>query len=179
MTSYGTISVDAFDDEPHFARFLEGLTSFAQVLRYDRRGIGLSDPIDTTDPPTLEQDVDDLRAVLDHAGLEQAALFGTQMSGRPMMLFAATHPERVSALVLVNTYARLERAPDYPDGYPSEILHSFQEDVTSTDSPYETIELLETIAPSAAHDERFARWWDDAGRRGASPATARALWSVG
>jgi len=179
ISSYGTISVDSFGNDPHFARFLDGLTSFARVVRYDRRGVGLSDPIDTSDPPTLEQDVDDALAVLDHAGVEQAALFGAVMNGMATMLFAASHPERVGALLLVNTFARAERAPDYPFGFPSEILRSFHTEVTQPDSPLDTVELLELMSPSVAHDEQFVRWWEDEGRRGASPATARALWSVG
>jgi class 3 adenylate cyclase/pimeloyl-ACP methyl ester carboxylesterase len=178
MSSYGSISVDAFDDEPHFARFLDGLTSFARVIRYDRRGVGLSDPIEPSSPPTLEQDVEDAIAVLDAAGIEHAVLFGAVTSCQTMLLLAAGHPERAAALVMVNGFARLERALDYPWGIPSEMLRSFQTEVTRPDSALDTTELLEIMSPSVAHDERFVRWWEDAGRRGASPATARALWSV-
>lgn len=179
MSSYGTISVDSFEDEPHFARFLEQLGSFARVIRYDRRGVGLSDPIVPSAPPTLEQDVDDAVAVLDAADVGRVAAFGALASGMPAILLAATHPDRVEALVLVNTYACLERAADYPFGIPTEVLRRFEEEVTHPASTIETADMMTTLAPSVASDERFVQWWEDAGRRGASPATARALWSVG
>jgi pimeloyl-ACP methyl ester carboxylesterase len=179
LSSFGTISVDAFDDEPRFARFNDVLASFARVIRYDRRGVGLSDPIEPSAPPTLEQDAQDALAVLDDDGVESAALIGVLMSGMAMMLLAASHPERVSALVLVNTFPRVERALDYPHGFPSEILRSFHEEVTRPGSGFDTSDLLEVMAPSVANDAGFVRWWEEGGRRGASPATARALWSVG
>jgi class 3 adenylate cyclase len=178
MSSYGTISVDSFEDEPHFARFLDGLTAFARVVRFDRRGVGLSDPIDTTQPPTLEQGVEDAIAVLDAAGVERAVAFGTLTSGLTNILMAATHPERVEALLLVNTHARLERAQDCPCGVPTEILRQFQDDVTRPDSGLQSVGVVGLLAPSVMNDEQFVRWWDEGGRRGASPATARALWSV-
>ncbi len=178
MSSYGSISVDAFDDEPHMARFLDGLASFVRVIRYDRRGVGLSDPIEPKAPPALEQDVEDAIAVLDAAGVERAAIFGALTSSLTALLLAATHPDRVAALVLVNAFARLERAADYPFGIPTEFLRRFEVDVTSPGSGIETGELVRVLAPSVADDEQFAGWWEDAGRRGASPATARALWSV-
>ncbi|MGH9027568.1 MAG: adenylate/guanylate cyclase domain-containing protein, partial [Acidimicrobiia bacterium] len=138
-----------------------------------------SDPIEPSAPPTLEQDAQDALAVLDDAGVEHAALFGCLMSGMPMMLLAASHPDRVSALVLVNTFPRVERTLDYPSGFPSESLRAFHDQVTRPGSELATSDLLEVMAPGVAHDEQFVRWWEDAGRRGASPATARALWSVG
>ena len=179
MSSYGTISVDSFDDEPHFAWFLEQLGSFARIIRYDRRGVGLSDPIVPSAPPTLEQDVDDAIAVLDAADVGGVAVFGTFTSGMPAILLAATHPARVDALVLANAYARVERSSDYPFGIPTELLRRFEEEVTSPASSIDTADMMTALAPSVASDERFVRWWEDAGRRGASPATARALWSVG
>jgi class 3 adenylate cyclase len=178
MPSYLMVSIDSFEDEPRFARFLDRLGSFARVIRYDRRGIGLSDPISPSAPPTVEQEVEDALAVLDAAGVERAALFGAGPSGLSAILAAATHPARVDALVLFNSYARLERAPDYPVGVPAAILQRFVEDVTSTDPSGDVTQSLRVGVPSVADDVEFARWWDHAGRRGASPATARALDSV-
>ena len=98
------------------ARFLEGLASFARVISFDRRGSGLSDP--TADAPTLEQRMDDVRAVMDAAGSERAALVGVS-EGVPMsILFAATYPQRVLALVCTGGMARSTYAEDYPWGTP-------------------------------------------------------------
>src|SRR6266576_4549315 len=96
------------------ARFLEGLASFARVINFDRRGSGLSDPV--VEVPTLEQRMDDVRAVMDAAGSERAALVGIS-EGVPMsILFAATYPQRVQALVLTGGMARSTYAEDYPWG---------------------------------------------------------------
>src|SRR3954466_5741073 len=94
-----------------FARFCERLSSFTRLIIFDKRGTGLSDPV--TEVPTLETRVDDIRAVMDAAGSEQAALLGIS-EGAPMcVLFAATHPERGSGLVLYGAMGRTTEAPDY------------------------------------------------------------------
>ena len=91
---------------------MEGLAGFARVITFDRRGSGLSDPV--ADAPTLEQRMDDVRAVMDAAGSERAALLGIS-EGVPMsILFAATYPERVPALVCSGGMARSTYAEDYP-----------------------------------------------------------------
>jgi class 3 adenylate cyclase len=101
-------------------RFLEALASFARVINFDRRGSGLSDPV--AEAPTLEQRMDDVRAVMDAAGSERAALLGIS-EGAPMsILFAATYPERAQALVLSGGMARTTYADDYPIGTPAEAL---------------------------------------------------------
>src|SRR2546422_3654954 len=102
------------------ARLLEGLASFARVISFDRRGSGLSDPV--TEVPTLEQRMDDVRAVMDAAGSEQAALVGLS-EGVPMsILFAASHPDRASALVCSGGMARSTYADDYPWATPEQAL---------------------------------------------------------
>src|SRR5919197_5404888 len=87
-----------------FARFFERIASFARLIVFDKRGTGLSDPV--AEAPTLEQRIDDVRAVMDAAGSERAALFGISEGGPMSALFAATHPERVSALVLHGAMGR-------------------------------------------------------------------------
>ncbi len=100
-----------WESEPS-ARFLEALGSFARVINFDRRGSGLSDPV--ADAPTLEERMDDVRAVMDAAGSERAVLMGIS-EGVPMsILFAATYPERVQALVCYGGMARSTEADDYP-----------------------------------------------------------------
>jgi pimeloyl-ACP methyl ester carboxylesterase len=101
-------------------RFLEGLASFARVINFDRRGSGLSDPVG--EAPTLEQRMDDVRAVMDAAGSERAALFGISEGSSMSLLFAATYPDRVQALVCSGGMARSTWADDYPWATPVEAL---------------------------------------------------------
>src|SRR6184192_4486896 len=101
-------------ESPPFARFFERISSFSRLIVFDKRGTGLSDPV--TEVPTLEQRIDDVRAVMDAAGSERAVLFGVSEGGPMSALFAATHPERVSHLILYATYARMTWAEDHPAG---------------------------------------------------------------
>lgn len=102
------------------ARSLEGLASFARVITFDRRGSGLSDPV--PDAPTLETRMDDVRAVMDAAGSERAALVGISEGASMSILFAATYPDRVQALVCCGGMARSTWAEDYPWASPVEAL---------------------------------------------------------
>ena len=176
MGSYMNISIDAFDREPHLARFLERLGRFARIIRYDTRGRGLSDPFAAESPPTLEMEVADAIAVLDAAGSARAAVFGYFGSGPRTILLAATYPERVAALVLFNAFARGFRAPDYPWGVPESVSMNFTGGLVATRNSDATDRpnVAALHAPSLAGDDEFRRWWDDEGRRGASPATALA-----
>jgi pimeloyl-ACP methyl ester carboxylesterase len=115
----GIIShVEFFHELPGYSDFIAHLASFARVISFDKRGTGLSDRV--ADAPTYEQRMDDVRAVMQAAGSERAALFGISEGGALSALFAATHPERVRALVVYGTFARLSRAPDYPLGFERE-----------------------------------------------------------
>src|SRR2546423_9486432 len=107
-------------DIPPFARFFERLGSFSRLIIFDKRGTGLSDPV--SEAPTLEQRIDDVRAVMDAAGSEQAALFGVSEGGPMSALFAATHPERATSLVLHGAMGRTTWAPDYPWASPADAL---------------------------------------------------------
>ena len=98
-----------------FASFASKLAEFAQVILLDRRGTGLSDPV--AEPPTLEERMDDVRAVMDAAGWDDAAIWGISEGGPMAMMFAASYPTRVRALVLFGTFARYSRAEDYPHGH--------------------------------------------------------------
>src|SRR5205085_2412413 len=112
--------VEAQWEYPALARFLERLASFSRLICFDRRGHGLSDPVDF-DNITLEQWMDDVRVVMDDAGSERAALLGAGEGGPMTVLFAATHPARTSALVLASTSASMARRPDYPWGMPPSV----------------------------------------------------------
>ena len=99
-------------EDPSYSRFLQRLASFSRLILFDKRGTGLSDRI--TGIPTLEQRMDDIRAVMDAVGSKRAALFGISEGGSMGVLFAATYPERTTALVLYGSVARILWAPDYP-----------------------------------------------------------------
>src|SRR6185437_8141038 len=107
-------NLDYFWEEPHFARFLRRLGSFSRLILFDKRGTGLSDR--AVGIPTLEQRMDDVRAVMDTVGSKQAALLGVSEAGALCTLFAATYPQRTSALVLLGCVPRRLWAPDYPWG---------------------------------------------------------------
>jgi class 3 adenylate cyclase len=105
-------------EDPAERRYYERLSSFCRLIMFDKRGTGLSDRVAVA---TLEERMDDLRAVMDAAGSQRAAVFGSSEGGALSILFTATYPERVSALVLYGAYPRMAWAPDYPDGIPEEI----------------------------------------------------------
>jgi pimeloyl-ACP methyl ester carboxylesterase len=158
-------------EEPSLRRFLLRLASFRRLVIFDKRGTGLSDP--TLRAPTLEERTDDLRAVMDAAGVERAAILGFSEGGTMAMMFAAQHPERTSALVLYGTWARLLRAPDNPDGVEPEELERFGRLVERWGSGAG----LGAWAPSRRDDPRLRDWWARLQRQGASPSVARTLFS--
>jgi class 3 adenylate cyclase/pimeloyl-ACP methyl ester carboxylesterase len=173
----GFIPVDTMDDEPRLARSMRRLASFGRLIRFDRRGIGLSDPVSPSAPPMLEQWVDDAVAVLDAAGSTRATILGAAEAGVVAMLLAATYPARVAGLVLVNCMARVLVDSDFPHGLTQAQVDAMLD--TTTPSPgVPSVADVAQWAPSAAHDAQFREWWSTTGRRGASPATARALLRV-
>ena len=153
-------------EEPTSAAMLRHLGRFSRLIRFDKRGTGLSDrgPI-----PTLEQRMDDVRAVMDAVGVERAALFGISEGGPMSLLFAATYPSRTIALVLYGSYARLAWAPDHPMGRtPADMERVFATMEREWGGPMG----IETWAPSRAGDERYRRWWASYLRQAASPGAA-------
>src|SRR5437764_576620 len=133
-----------------FARFCERMGSFARLIVFDKRGTGLSDPV--AEVPTLEQRIDDVRAVMDAAGSERAALFGVSEGGPMSVLFAATHPERVAALVLYGAMARTTEAPDYPWASPAEALRESAREFLAPSWGRDSEALVALFAPSLAAD---------------------------
>ncbi len=107
-------NLDALWRIPGCTRLLRGLASFARVIVFDKRGTGLSDRVSESALPSLEQRMDDVRAVMDAAGSERAALMGISEGGPMSALFAATYPKRTAALIMYGSYARWSQAPDYP-----------------------------------------------------------------
>jgi len=155
-------------EEPRAAHFLERLGSFSRLIRFDKRGTGLSDRPGGL--PDLETRMDDVRAVMDSAGSERAALFGYSEGGPMSILFAATYPKRTAALVLYGTYAKRIQSDDYPWA-PSweeriEAASSFEEQWGQEAD-------LGAMAPNA--DAAMKRWWATRARAAASPGSARDL----
>ena len=148
-------------EDPFSARAIERFASFARVLRFDRRGTGLSDPVASA--PTLEQQMDDLRVVLDAAEFEKFAMVGAVEAGLSAM-FAATYPDRVSALVLVNTP---------PAGGAVLTDERRQQLLDVIENHWGEGNLLTLFAPERAKDPSFADWWTRFERSAVSPAMAR------
>jgi pimeloyl-ACP methyl ester carboxylesterase/DNA-binding winged helix-turn-helix (wHTH) protein len=162
--------LEYFWKEPSFARFLSRLASFSRLILFDKRGTGLSDPV--THLPTLEQRMDDVRAVLDAAGSRRAVLLGVSEGGPMCSLFAATYPGQTEALIMIGTYARRLQASDYPWApTPEQRELFFKEIVENWGGPVGIADR----APSAADDPAFRDWWAAFLRMGASPAAAIAL----
>jgi class 3 adenylate cyclase len=159
-------------EQPVWLDYVERLASFSRLIRFDPRGVGLSDPF-VGDASTAERHADEILAVLDATGSESAALVGVTYAGAGAILAAASHPERVHALVLINSFARLTRSDDYPIGVPVHLVEQLQAATRpGDDAPGSDLDLM---APSLAERDGFRNWWVDAGRRGASPASARSL----
>jgi class 3 adenylate cyclase len=165
-------NVDVMWEEPSLARFLGRLSTFSRLLCFDKRGTGVSDPVPLAALPTLEQWMDDVRIVMEAARSESAALLGQGDGGQMAMLFAATYPERTSALILVDTSARLLRDVDYPWGFPSDRVPWF---LRLAEELWGTGGLVDLWAPSLAHDERFRRWYARYERLSISPRSFSAL----
>jgi len=158
--------------DPQQARYLQRLASFSRLVMFDKRGTGLSD---RSGIATLEERMDDVRAVMDAVGVERAAVFGTSEGGAMSLLFATTYPERVQALVLYGAYARILSAPDYPEGLSPEFAAARLEDLRSR---WGQGAMATFLAPERATDvafmERQARWE----RLSASPGAAAVLYRM-
>ncbi|MFY9614521.1 MAG: adenylate/guanylate cyclase domain-containing protein [Candidatus Dormiibacterota bacterium] len=142
------------------------LAQFARVIQYNQRGGGLSDPVPKVELPTMDERIDDIRVVLDACGSERTALLGLGHGGPTAMFFAATYPERVSSLVLLGTYARWQRAEDYPPGMPSSASAGFKE---VTLGMWGTGGSIVGFIPSLAEDPTSRKQWARLERMGASP----------
>jgi class 3 adenylate cyclase len=156
--------------EPTLAEAFGRLAAFCRLISFDRRGSGLSDPL--YGAPTLEQQMDDVLAVMEAAGSERATIFGTLEGGPMASLFAATHPERVESLVLYATFARAVWAPDYSWAWKRERRDAvMDEGAAAWGQGY----VVSAIAPSKADDPEFMEWAARIERLAASPATIRRI----
>lgn len=154
-------------DSP-FLPVLDRLASFSHLITFDKRGVGMSDPVPLLALPTMEDWVDDVRSVLDELGIERAAIIGKGSGGPMAALFAATHPDRVESMVLVNAWARLGAADDFPIGVPVDQ----QEGMLAT--PYMPGGSVRALAGERV-SERVHAWWQSYVRHAASPTTSMTM----
>jgi pimeloyl-ACP methyl ester carboxylesterase/DNA-binding winged helix-turn-helix (wHTH) protein len=164
--------LEYFWNEPSFARFLRRLAANARLILFDKRGTGLSDPVPVSELPSLEQRLQDVRAVMHAASSERAVLMGVSEGGPLCSLFAATYPQRTEALVMIGSYARRMYDTDYPWGATREERDEFCRTIIEEwGGPVGIHER----APSRANDPAFRQWWASYLRMGASPGAAVAL----
>jgi class 3 adenylate cyclase len=164
--------VEARWDLPGYVHYLRRLSSFSRLISFDKYGIGLSDPIRAKELPPLEDWMDDVSAVMDAVGLERAAIVGAGEASPMAELFAATYPERTSALVLLNATARISAAPGYEIGAPPEVQERI---ISMAEQTWGSGDLIAATNPSLAGDSAAVEAWGRFFRLSASPATAAAV----
>jgi class 3 adenylate cyclase len=172
MTTGGFSQIDIIWEDPGIALFLRTLASFSRLILFDRRGTGASDPLPPDPLPPWEAYAEELAVVLDEVGSERAALLAQIDAGPLALYFAASRPERTSALVLAHTTARFVATDDYPIGVAAEVAEAVLDQV---DQLWGSEALAGILMPSRAGDERFRRWFAKLQRTGASPRAAKAL----
>jgi pimeloyl-ACP methyl ester carboxylesterase len=159
-------------EEPLLARYLNRLARFSRLILFDKRGTGLSDRVPRSELPSLEERMDDVIAVLDDAGSERAAVMGHSEGGNLALLYAATHPERVIALVTTGIFAYRKWAPDYPWAEKPEERERY---IEGLEDNWGADGDIHRIAPSAAADPAFTHRLATYFRQSASPGDAAAL----
>lgn len=155
--------LDADWDNPQAARLLQRLSSFCRLIRLDKRGTGLSDRVKIG---TLEERMDDVRAVMDAAGSQKAALFGYSEGGPMSILFSATYPDRTTALILYGTYARRLHSPDHPHGMTAAEFDAF---IQRLEREWGGPAAIDVFAPSKANDPAARQGFANYLRQAASP----------
>ena len=160
-------------EEPSFARFLSRLASFCRLIVFDARGAGLSDQ--APELPPMEEQMDDVLAVLEAVGSQSAAIVGLSQAGPMAILFAASHPDRTRAIVLYGTYASPRQQPGYPWGRTPEWMDDFGRQI---DRDWGSGVFLSQVAPSHVGDEPFRRWWGKYERLSHGPGNALAYFRM-
>ena len=161
-------NLDVVWEQPQFERYLRRLASFSRLILYNPRGTGLSDPIPVGLPPTVEEWCMDFRWILDAAQSERAAVLSTDGGGYLALMSAASFPERIHSVALVDGYATLGRQDDYPWGMPRVALEGLLGAMVDL---WGTGQALRVLAPELADDERFREWYARLERGAASPSS--------
>jgi pimeloyl-ACP methyl ester carboxylesterase len=164
--------IEVAREDPDIERFQTSLERFSRVVHFDKRGTGLSDRVPDAQLPTMEERMDDIRAVMDAVGLERASLFGFSEGGSLAMLFAATYPRRTANLVLWGSYASMVRRPGYPWGMSTAEVETA---ARAFGERWGTGVGLSAFLPSRGQDPASRLWWARLQRMAASPAAAVAL----
>jgi class 3 adenylate cyclase len=164
--------VDIGWEDPGVALYVRSLASFCRVIYFDRRGTGASDPVLPGPLPLWESHADELAVILDEVGSERAAILAEGDAGPTAIFFAATKPDRTTALILSHTTAKYAAADDYPIGVAPEVAEAM---VAQFDQLWGTDVVVEMVFPSRAGDARFRRWFAKMQRAGASPRAAQAF----
>lgn len=162
-------------EEPSIAQFLEHLAGFSRLILFDKRGTGLSDRVAESELPTLEQRMDDVRAVLDAVGSSRCALMGISEGGPMCALFAATHPERAAALIMCGSYASWIKDEECSWAMTRE---QHEAAAASFGRGWGTPVGFKTVAPTSSSDERYRNWWARYLRMGAGPNAGIALYRM-
>jgi class 3 adenylate cyclase len=169
------LPIDSIDGEPALYRFHRRLASFARVIRFDHRGMGLSSHVPISDPIGPVPWAQDAVAVMDAAGCESATVFGSGLTSMTGLVLAAEHPDRVRSLVIVNGVARVLWAPDFEIGAKADVASPFSTVAVEPDAVEQGFDVLRVVAPSVVRDDAFRSWWDNAGNRTMPPSTARVV----
>lgn len=153
-------------EEPMLSHLFRRLASFSRLIRFDKRGTGLSDRVSSG---TIEDRMDDVIAVMDAAGSERAAFIGVSEGGPLSISFSATHPKRTQALVLWNTFPKYQYAPDYPHGFTPDVIEMFPRLIKTQ---WGKGAVVSCFAAPAAENKRFVEWWGECERLSMSPGGA-------
>jgi class 3 adenylate cyclase len=173
VTNWGT-NLDAMWDEPALVHFFQRLARLGRVILYDKRGTGVSDPVPLAALPTLETWMDDAIVALDAAASRHAALIGDTEGGPMAMMLAATYPDRIGQLVLLNTFARWRRAPGYPIGMPDPTCDKL---VGIYEQHWgQNAAMLGLTAPSLVGDRRAEEWFTRYQRLSMPPGAATQMY---
>jgi class 3 adenylate cyclase len=156
-------------EEPLYERFLQRIASFSRLIIFDRRGCGMSDPVPVDRPPDLETRMDDARAVMDAVGSKRAVIYAASESGVLGCLFAATHPDRTVALMIIGCYPRTAWAPDYPWGETREEHEAL---LSLIESSWGTEAFVREHWAGASSDDRVVAWLASLARHSMSPGAA-------
>jgi len=171
----GMFPIDLLWDEPTVAGHLRRLASFSRLIVTDLLGVGSSDAVPIQDRPAMQSWTDGLVAVLDAVGSECACVFGMSESALPVMLLAASHPQRVRSLVLWAPFARFLRADDYPCGMPEPTFTRYVDGFGDT---FGTGAAADNLAPSWAGDAGKRRWWARGERLAGGPRLLKAIFDA-
>ncbi|ETN93902.1 alpha/beta fold hydrolase [Zhouia amylolytica] len=168
-------NVEQFSHIPPLAAWVNHLTSFCRLILFDKRGTGLSDRVNENELPNMDQRAEDLLAVMKHANIEQAALFGLSEGGPLGLHFASAYPKKVSKLILFGSFAKWVRSDDYPYGLNEEgHLKSINYMAENWGGPVG----LQLMAPSVMNDSEVQEYWASYLRHSASPSAAIALYKM-